>query len=324
MDSQPVPGLTATSRTATPRTTTQRGVVLESSGAALLDDLAFAAEVGMQHVRFDLSWKAAQSRANAFNGEIFEQATAAALAARNLGMQPWFRLLQVESPHWFEDEGGFTDAGTAGRWWPRWVQVAAEQLGAVAAGWVPFEAPVAMTLRIEPNDARRRGELINTLMIAWRDAWRILRGGPLVATSLDVTAASGTADGFRAAWLEGLADGTVRISGRGDRPLADFADSCDVVGLLLRSDVGSALQHAAARGPDKPLAVTFRPLGDTDTERAECTQTMWKQVRATVSDRTVAMVTITPFLDDPVRPDRPGIATANRRLKDNGEAFLAG
>ncbi|MDO8362677.1 MAG: family 1 glycosylhydrolase [Actinomycetota bacterium] len=311
-----------------------RGAVLVSHGERLADDLAFAAEVGLQQVRLDVSWAAAKPRAAGYDGSVLEQAHGAATLARSLGLQPWFRLLQADVPHWFDDEGGFADARNAGLWWPRWVELAAGHLGEVSAGWVPFEAPYAMALRMEPTDARKHGELMHQLVVAWRDAWRILRGGPPVATALDVAVErplgpsqheldeARRRDQLRwGVWLGGLADGMVRIPGRADREVAELAGACDIVGLAVRSGVETALHRAAEQGPERPLAVTFRPEGATDTARADSVAAMWRDVRGAGS--MVAAVTITPFIDDPALPDRPGIATAARVLKDAGHAFLA-
>jgi fructose-1-phosphate kinase PfkB-like protein len=98
----------------------------------LLDDIALAAEIGFTVVRLDVPWAEAQPRAGAFDGDVFERVHGAAQAARSAGLQPWFRLLQPTVPWWFDNEGGFTDDGTAGHWWPRWVELAAERLGDVS------------------------------------------------------------------------------------------------------------------------------------------------------------------------------------------------
>ena len=336
MDTQPIPGLTPADGPATPPSAA-RGATITSQGGRLADDLAFAASIGLQEVRLDVPWASAQPKAGAVNGDVFEQAHSAATLARGLGLQPWFRLLQPAIPNWFDNDGGFTDDRTAGHWWPRWVELVAEQLGEVAAGWVPFEAPYAMAQRLIPDDPRRHGELMHTLVVAWRDAWRILRLGPPVATSLDVTVERPTDSSEAAAqeahrrdqlrwglWLGGLRDGVVRIPGRADRQLADLDGACSVVGLAIRTDVEAGLQRAGEQGPERPLALTFRPVGDTDGQRAGSITAMWRDVRRTEGELAIASVTITPFTDNPDHPERPGIATDRRELKDSGQAFVAG
>lgn len=337
MDTQPISGLTPsaspTDEPAAPPEI-QRGATLTSQGSRLADDLAFAAELGLSEVRLDIPWVTAQPRPGAINGDVFEQAHSAATLARGLGLKPWFRLLQPAIPNWFDNDGGFTDDRTAGHWWPRWVEEVAEQLGEVAAGWVPFEAPYALANRLIPNDLRRHGELMNTLSVAWRDAWRILRVGPPVATSLDVAVERPTDASEEAVqeahrrdqlrwglWLEGLRDGVVRIPGRADKELADLEGACSIVGLAIRGDVEAGLHRAGEQGPERPMAVTFRPIGDTDGQRAQSVTAMWRDVRRCAGELDIASVTITPFTD---APDRPGIATDRRELKDSGQAFLDG
>lgn len=309
--------------------------MLASTGTRLADDLAFATELGLQHVRLDVPWAAAQPKPGGFDGDVFEQLHSAAAEARGMGIATWFRLLQPEVPKWFDNDGGFTDDRTAGHWWPRWVELVAERLGDVAAGWVPFEAPYAMSMRLVPDDPRRHGELMHTLVVAWRDAWRVLRVGPPVATSLDVAVERPTAPSPEAEreahrrdqlrwglWLDGLTDGMVRIPGRADRQLPDLAGACSIVGLAARTGVEAALQRAAEQGPERPLALTYRPTGDTDAVRAQAVTAMWRDVREAASEVEVQSVTITPFTDDPLHPDRPGIATATRVLKDSGDSFV--
>ncbi|MEI7546819.1 MAG: family 1 glycosylhydrolase [Actinomycetota bacterium] len=311
-------------------------IVTDALGDAerLHDDLAFAAEIGLTQVRLDVPWRLAQPKEGRTDGGVMEALHAAALAASALGLQPWFRLLQPDVPHWFDDEGGFTDDRIAGLWWPRWVEAVAEHLGEVAAGWVPFEAPFAMANRIVPNDPRKHGETTHNLVIAWRDAWRILRGGPPVATSLDVATERPTGpaqsdidearrrDQLRwGLWLDGLSHGNVRIPGRYDREVPDLAGACDILGLAVRGDVAGMLDRAAEQGPERPMAITFRPTGDNDTSRADSITTMWRDVRTAARSVTITAVTITPLFD---ATGRLGIATPERRLKDAGEAFLAG
>jgi hypothetical protein len=333
VDAQPISGLTPTEPSSAPPTIA-RGAVIASQGARLDDDLAFAAELGLNAVRLDVPWATAQPRAGTVDGDVFEQVHAAAVTARSMGLAPWLRLLQPSIPNWFDNDGGFTDDRTAAHWWPRWVELVAERLGEVAAGWVPIEAPYALAQRLIPDDPRRHGELMHTLVVAWRDAWRILRVGPPVATSLDVNVERPTDASEEAVkeahrrdqlrwglWLGGLRDGVVRIPGRADRALADLDGACSIVGLALRGDVEAGLHRAAEQGPERPLAVTFRPLGDTDGQRAQAITSMWREVRQAASEVTIASVTITPLTD---QPDRPGIATERRELKDSGQAFIDG
>jgi hypothetical protein len=232
---------------------------------------------------------------------------------------------------WFDDEGGFTDDRTAATFWPRWVELVADRLGDVAAGWVPLEAPFAMCNRLMPDDPRRHGEVVHHVMVAWRDAWRILRGPLPVATSLDVAVERPADESPQAReeaarrdqlrwglWLQGFTDGVVRIPGRADRSLDDLQGACDVLGLAVRSDVETCLYRVAEHGLDRPLALTYRPLGDTDGDRAKQVEAMWNEVHRASQQLDIRSVTITPFADT---AGAPGIVTKDREVKDSGAAF---
>ena len=75
--------------------------------------------------------------------------------------------------------------------------------------------------------------------------------------------------------MRALRDGTITIPGRADRELADLAGSCDVLGIATSDahDLEPLLHRTADMGPDRPLAVTFRPTGADIDARAEMTTT---------------------------------------------------
>ncbi|MEN9643523.1 MAG: hypothetical protein RL238_192 [Actinomycetota bacterium] len=309
-----------------------RGAVLDVREPRLLDDVALAAELGLAVVRIDVPWAEAQPRAGAFDGDVFERVHGAAQAARAAGLRTWFRLLQPTVPWWFENEGGFTDDRTAGHWWPRWVELAAERLGDVADGWVPLEAPLGVADRLMPDDPRRHGEVMHTLVTAWRDAWRLLHGPAPVIASLDVAVVRPTDDTPPAreaarrldklrwgVWFQGFADGVVRIPGRADRELPDLAGSADVIGLALRGDWETCLYRAAEYGLDRPLALTAKPTGDTDAQRSSAITAMWRETHRAAAQLDVTAVLATPFAD---AEGNLGIVTRDRELKDSGNAFL--
>jgi hypothetical protein len=191
-----------------------------------------------------------------------------------------------------------------------------------------------MAQRLIPDDARRHGELMDTLTVAWRDAWRILRGGPPVATSLDVKVVRPINESIPAEheakredqlrwrlWMQGLHDGIVNIPGRADREVPDLAGACDVIGIAVRSDVETVLYRAAEMAPDRPLAITYRPVGDSDSQRASSIESMWRELRRAAEELPLDLVSITPFHDSGTATD--GIITRERDVKDAGHAFLA-
>ena len=192
----------------------------------------------------------------------------------------------------------------------------ATELGDHADGWVPFEAPVAMGHRLEPTDARRHGELVHHLFVAWRDAWRILRGRQPVVTSIDATT---TNPEQWEIWVRGLIDGIVRAPGRMERRLDELAGACNVFGLAVRSDAETLLYRAAERTGGAPLALTYRPLGGSRAERAHHTTTMWREVERAADELHLQAVVSASFAD---APGVPGLVTSDRDLHEVGAAFI--
>jgi hypothetical protein len=277
----------------------------------LLDIIGAAAEAGVLMLRFGVPWATMEPRAGSFDGAIIERYREAAERCVALGVEPWFTLLQTGLPQWFDNEGGFTDSRLVGRFWPRWVEQCAAAFGDLTAGWVPFETPFAMARRLVPDDPRRHGELMDTLVVAWRDAWRILRGGPPVATSLDVCVvrpADATIPAAQLArredqlrwglWLDGFGDGIIRIPGRADRELADLAGACDIVGIAIRADAETVLYRIAEMANGRPLALTYRCSGLTDTERANEIRALWNSTRHAQAELDIVAAWYAPLLGD--------------------------
>lgn len=287
---------------------TRRGRHLPLSLDRLSDDVDAAQADGCSFVRVDLPWAIAQPSPGRLNGEVVERARIAAELVHGAGLAIWFRLHQAELPTWFDNDGGFTDDRATARDWPRWVEAAGDAIGDLADGWVPFEAPFGIVSRVAPGDPRRQGEVLDRLVTAWRDAWRILRGGPPVSTSLDVThvepadpASQPMIDAAKRedtmrwfTWLHGLTTGEVVIPGRADRELADLAGACDLLGIAVRSDSEGHLHRAAEMGPPRPLALTFRAPDGSDAQRSEATERMWAEVATAASELPLAQVTTVP------------------------------
>lgn len=286
------------------------GAVIGTRAGALGDEIDLAEGCALGHVRITVPWAEAQPRAGVLAGDVVERVLGAARELRGRGVAVWLCLLSPEVPHWFDDEGGFTDDRVAGHWWPRWVEAAASAFGDDIDGWVPFEAPFAMMRRLAPDDARRQGEVMSTLVTAWRDAWRILRGPSPVATSLDVRTVRIPDDDVVAAqwarredqlrwrtWLQGLRDGTVSIPGRADRELVDLAGACDQLGVAVSGEgpgeLEGLLHRSAEQGPDLPLALTFRPVGPDLDARAEATHEVRSFVTRTAAHLPLKRVTFT-------------------------------
>jgi len=305
-----------------------------------VEDLALLAEAGFDEVRVGVDWAWAQPRPGTLDGDAVELHVGLARSARELGVELHLTLLDGPVPRWFDDEGGFADARWALHWWPRWVEACADAFGDLVSGWVPLEHPLGIANSVAPGDPRRHGEVVDTLVSAWRDTWRILRGGPPVATAFGVEvvrAADETVQAAEAArrmdqlrwrvWLQGLRDGTVSIPGRADREVPDLAGSCDVVGIVVRHerDVLGLLHRAAEESPDRPLAVTYRLPTGADDARETAIARFLEGVHDAASGVELASVGVGPAFDDADPGVEPrGIVTRDRELKDSARRFLAG
>ncbi|MGA0878223.1 MAG: family 1 glycosylhydrolase, partial [Ilumatobacteraceae bacterium] len=148
-----------------------------------IEDLALLSQHGITDVRLGFDWSRLQPRPNGLDGSWAEWYGDIITAAERAGVRVWATLLETTFPQWFDDLGAFTDAKAAGRWWPRFVETVADGFGDRLAGWFPIDDPIGFADRHATDDGRQHGELVHTLVEAWRDAWRILRGGPPVAGS---------------------------------------------------------------------------------------------------------------------------------------------
>jgi beta-glucosidase len=319
--------------------TFDRGVVVPAAHldrARAVEDLALLHETGASVVRIGLDWPWMQPAAGAVNGDAVELYTAIANAASSMGLTLQFTILDREVPTWFDNDGGFGDARFAGHWWPRWVELCADTFGDLVGGWVPIEHPLSVANRLFPNDPRRHGDVLDTLVTAWRDAWRLLRGGPPVVTSFGleiVRPVDQTIPAEQAAkrwdqirfglWLEGLANGRAVIPGRADREVADLAGACDVLGVVVRHehDTLGLLHRAAEQGPaDTPMAVTLLLPPGKDADREVAVERYLHEVTEAASGLDLRTASVNPAFDLP--GDERGVFTRDRDAKDSARMFF--
>ena len=321
--------------------TVARGVVIPASGidrSRAHEDLALLAASGATTVRVGVDWSWMQPTAGARDGDAVEFYLGLATAARELGIVLQLALLERDVPNWFDNEGGFGDPKWAGHWWPRWVEACAESFGDSIGGWVPIDNPLGVANRLYPKDPRRHGDVLSTVVDAWRDAWRVLRGGPPVTTAFAleiVRPADQTIPAEHAAkridqirwglWLRGLRDGTAVIPGRADREVADFAGSFDVLGLIVRHERDTlGLLHRAAEqielGSGKPMAVTLLLPTGTDADRELVVERYLGEVAEAATGLPLASMSVSPAFD--ITGDERGIITRDRDLKDSGRMFF--
>ena len=284
-----------------------------------IEDVALFAQMGVTDLRLGFDWSRLQPRPGSLDGSWAEWYGDIISAAHQHGVRLWATLLERSVPQWFDDEGGFNDAKTAGRFWPRFVETMAETFGDQLDGWFPIDDPLGFTDQYARDAGRQHGELLHTMVEAWRDSWRILRGGPPVAGSFTIghitplNESPDAADEARRrdhlvwrTFLRGLRDGTVVIPGRGDRELADLAGAIDIVGIRIRTDLGSDqnldddslrrwnertqmfLHRVVNEGPNLPISVTYRPLrpswSDAERDGEVITETFGRAIQACRDD----------------------------------------
>ena len=318
-----------------------RGVVVPATHVDRLrihEDIALLGELGVGTVRIGLDWSWLQPKAGSIDGDAAEFYLGLGQVARSVGVSLHFTMLERDVPTWFDNEGGFADAKWAGHWWPRWVETCADTFGDTVGGWAPIDHPLGVANRLFPKDPRKHGEVLDTLFTAWRDAWRILRGGgPPVHTAFGleiVRPVDQTIPAEHAAkrldqirfrlWFQGLLDGIVSIPGRADREVAELAGAYDVLGLLVRHERDTlGLLHRAAEMIDlsgKPMTVTLLLPAGTDADRELIIERYLEQTTEAATGLPLQATLLSPTFD--LTGDERGIITRDRNLKDSGRLFL--
>ncbi|MEY3340402.1 MAG: hypothetical protein RLZZ269_313 [Actinomycetota bacterium] len=298
------------------------------------DDLVALRAAGITDLRLGVDWARLQPRSGMgadLSGDWVEFYSDVITAADRVGVKVWATLLERTTPQWFDDERGFVDPKTADRHWPRFVEAVAEALGDRLAGWFPIDDPIGFAARREPNDAVRHGELVHTMLTAWRNAWRVLAGGPPVATSLGIRMVRPVDETVPAAqaarreehlrfttFLRGLRDGTVVIPGRADTTLADLAGAVDIIGVKIRSDLATdtaiddeslrrwqerattLLHRVGEFGHDKPVVVSsFRASRSQRAENARDAEVLGEAFIRAVQGATNDGIDITHAFAEP-------------------------
>lgn len=241
------------------------------------EDLQLLAQHGLLDARLPVDWATLQPRAGQWDDERAEWYRHVFDAADEAGVRIWLALLDRAAalPGWFLDEHGFLDERSTGRFWPRWVETVTDAFGDRAAGWFPLDDPVGRAAEAAGDDETRHQQAITNLVVAWRDSWRVLRGGPPVATSLAAFGPKVGTDWWATTWLRGLREGLLLVPGRGERELPDLEGACDVIGVRLAVDgsvtgweaaLGDVFQRAGELLPDHPLAVAQLAVKGPDAD----------------------------------------------------------
>jgi hypothetical protein len=247
-----------------------------------LDDLAALASAGITDVRLVVRWADLQPGPDRWSGDALDSLRAAVEQASTARLRPWLALLGRRTPGWFEDEGGFADGKAAGRWWPRYVEGVAAAVGDSAGGWFPMVGPVgfaATAFAGRDPDAAAAGR--RNLVVAWRDAWRVLQGGPPVASALALQP-------WDTEWPRALRTGDPTGAGA---ELEDLAGSGNLTGGIVTIAPASTgeqpaelLVRLADEGPELALVVLASLGGSNDDERAEAATVAVDGVRLAAAD----------------------------------------
>jgi len=236
------------------------------------EDFRLYAAHGLTHHRLSIEWARIEPAEGRRDDAAIEHQRAVLEAAREAGVAPWLCLHHVSLPGWFTElgEGAFRDDRARSYHWARHVAFCAETFGDLAAGWQPIHEPTAyatgayLTGAMPPGerDPEHFAQALRGMVLAWRDAWRELRGGPPVATALDLAPVFPTDDSVPAArharateaviwttWVRALRDGLLVVPGLPEVEVPDLRDSGDLVGFTHCSALGIARDGSTAPYP---------------------------------------------------------------------------
>lgn len=257
------------------------------------DDLAALQQAGLTDVRITLDWARLQPKPGAFDddwAELFEQVL---LAADAIGLRPWACLHDGSIPRWFDNDGGFDDDENFTRWWPRWVERAADRVGDLVAGWIPFASV--------PDDAPDH---------PWVDTWSILAGGPPVVASMGDEAIARHLGRFDLVGV-GLAIEWPTDGDIGDRDLAAAADRW-----------GEQLRDAADRAHTALVVPGFTAGRDDADVAAEVVATLRSTLDEAVLDGVpVEVAFVEPGIAGP--DSSPGLLDQDRSPTASCSAFVS-
>jgi beta-glucosidase len=248
-------------------------------GTRYREDFSILAGLGLTHHRLGIEWARIEPAEGRTDGSAVEHYQAVLRAGRETGMQLWACLHHVTLPGWFVDAGGFADE--RGRYlWARHVDRVAELFGADVAGWMPVGEPSAYATLgflqgVHPpgrSDPEAFAKALRGVWLAWRDAWRLLRGGPPVCTAWNLSpvfAADHTVPARRWArltdevlWdvgIRAIRDGVLAVPGLAEEEVPDLQGSADLIGFSYQA----ALAVDAAGGfLPYPDGARVGPTGD--------------------------------------------------------------
>ena len=263
------------------------------------DDLALLQQLGVTDLRLTMDWARLQPKPGDLDKDWVERFDNIVGAARAIGLRVWATLHDGASPRWLDNEGGLGDAEAVTKWWPRWVERAADHYGGAIDGWIPFSGiPASMPLQ------------------PWRDTWGILGAG-----DAPVVAAIGESDLETIPRLVDLCD---RIGLALNTDVEPDAVPSDDALRIVGEHLGDVLRRAAEFAGDVPLVVSeFSPHHRDPDVNGRLVGTFVAAVDAAIDDRIDIGVC---FLDPAIAGhDSPvGLLDSERAAQPAADAFLTG
>ena len=236
------------------------------------EDMHLFAESGLHAIGVGIEWARLEPQPGKIDGDAIEHYTQVLESARAAGLSVWVTLQNRTVPGWFIDEGGFLDDKSRGYFWPRFVDVVAGEMGSLVNAWIPIHDPggyasVAYSRGVHPpgqRDPEMRAKALRGCWLAWRDAWRLLRGnGAPVVHSLalsPVFTVDGTVEGGKRArrvdehtWdvaVRAISDGELAVPGLAVIEVPDLQDSGDIVGIAYPGALASSEDKLRSYPPD--------------------------------------------------------------------------
>jgi beta-glucosidase len=281
------------------------------------DDLRRFADAGLGHVRLGLEWARLEPEEGKVDPWAIEHHQQVLTAAAEAGLHVWAALVDRSLPGWFAlDERGFRERHARSYLWPRHVERCAELFGDQVHAWVPIVRPLRLAQTgyltgQAPPGITHLERFLDTLVGLHQgmgEAWRVLRGGPPVATAYDLAevrsgdrstttrAFAARADALHWCGVGARRDGELAISDVGVRPLPGLQEAFDIIGFTVEprvtvgeqgawsradmpEDVGALAHRLADEAPDTPLAVLGQTTIDADRLAA-----VLEELEASVAD----------------------------------------
>jgi beta-glucosidase len=295
-------------------------------------DYALFAAHGLDAYRLVVEWTRIEPEPGRHDPEAVERYRRLLQSARDHGLAPWVGLHHYSTPAWFVDAGSWSDDKARGTSWPRHVAFCGESFGDLVAGWVPIFEPATyaascwLTGTLPPGrrDPERFARTLRGLLLAHRDAWRELRGGPAVATAVDVSLPRAADDSPESRqrvrtierlqwdlWARAFRDGLLDVPGLAEEEVPSLQGALDVLGVTFRGGVavggdgteapfpsegfwaeglGDALRRASTALPGRPVHL--------DGVRADTLERVAEQADSARDDGVpLERVTVVPGVD---------------------------